>query len=406
MNPIHKIFTDIVAVLTTVIGVVLNFLKQAQPALKKMNEGLSHLEAAKAKLQLLAEQKREEDNRMLDLKRQEIQTLDEQRLLAEKEQLRLENQLHVIEQEIREIEEGRGLENFIRKRINSQDYEKQLGIISAIRKDFQELSEKITRSEGGELTEKIDRIILYIDDLDRCPPDKVMEVLQAIHLILAFRLFIVVVGVDVRWISQSIREKFPFLSISPLENPDEQIVLSTPPIGTLTGATTFDYLEKIFQIGYTLRQMDTFGVINMVQQMVGKPAGDTPQIAGDRARQPTGVGEKTEVYIPQTAPSNQPAFKTLPRYKEMEINAYEENVICQFAPLFASSPRAVKRFINIFRLLKVHEKGPVSKSEIKTMILLLGIIVCTPEIALSFFNLIIASGADNFLDAYQKVKEK
>ncbi|MEZ5024500.1 MAG: P-loop NTPase fold protein [Chitinophagales bacterium] len=44
---------------------------------------------------------------------------------------------------------------------------------------------------------KVERIVLYIDDLDRCPPKKVVEVLQAIHLILAFPLFVVVVGVDV-----------------------------------------------------------------------------------------------------------------------------------------------------------------------------------------------------------------
>src|SRR5262249_16171907 len=49
-----------------------------------------------------------------------------------------------------------------------------------------------------------ERIILYIDDLDRCPPDKVVEVLQAVHLLLAFPLFVVVMAVDVRWVSQSL----------------------------------------------------------------------------------------------------------------------------------------------------------------------------------------------------------
>lgn len=46
-----------------------------------------------------------------------------------------------------------------------------------------------------------ERIILYIDDLDRCPPEKVVEVLQAIHLLLCFPLFVVVVAVDARWVS-------------------------------------------------------------------------------------------------------------------------------------------------------------------------------------------------------------
>jgi hypothetical protein len=28
---------------------------------------------------------------------------------------------------------------------------------------------------------RFSRIILYIDDLDRCPPDKVVDVLQVVH---------------------------------------------------------------------------------------------------------------------------------------------------------------------------------------------------------------------------------
>ena len=51
----------------------------------------------------------------------------------------------------------------------------------------------------------INRIVLYIDDLDRCPPDKVVEVLQAVHLLLSFPAFVVVVAVDARWVSQSLR---------------------------------------------------------------------------------------------------------------------------------------------------------------------------------------------------------
>ena len=39
---------------------------------------------------------------------------------------------------------------------------------------------------------------LKIDDLDRCPPEKVADVLQAVHLFLNFPLFIIMVCVDER----------------------------------------------------------------------------------------------------------------------------------------------------------------------------------------------------------------
>jgi hypothetical protein len=38
--------------------------------------------------------------------------------------------------------------------------------------------------------------VLYIDDLDRCPPRRVVEVLTAMQLLLALPLFVVVVAVD------------------------------------------------------------------------------------------------------------------------------------------------------------------------------------------------------------------
>ena len=53
----------------------------------------------------------------------------------------------------------------------------------------------------------VDRIILYIDDLDRCPEANVVEVLQAVHLLLAFPLFVVVVGVDSRWLLHSLQSR-------------------------------------------------------------------------------------------------------------------------------------------------------------------------------------------------------
>src|SRR4029450_3168764 len=58
---------------------------------------------------------------------------------------------------------------------------------------------------------RFSRIILYIDDLDRCPPDTVVKVLQAVHLLLTFPLFTVVVAVDARWVSRALRERFPNL---------------------------------------------------------------------------------------------------------------------------------------------------------------------------------------------------
>src|SRR4051794_9487914 len=108
---------------------------------------------------------------------------------------------------------ARLLGQFIQDRAASRDYRKHLGVLALVRQDFQKLSslieeanwrlappgpdaprfadgklQKITtlEDENADSGTRINRIVLYIDDLDRCPPAKVVEVLQAVHLLLAF----------------------------------------------------------------------------------------------------------------------------------------------------------------------------------------------------------------------------
>src|SRR6185295_5568252 len=81
------------------------------------------------------------------------------------------------------------------------------------------------------------------------------EVLQAVHLILAFNIFNVVVGVDARWLERALNEMYA--RTSPPRQPGGVASKATP-------ASPFqaqNYLEKIFQISYSLGAMNdkTFG---------------------------------------------------------------------------------------------------------------------------------------------------
>jgi hypothetical protein len=238
------------------------------------------------------------------------------------------------------------LNRFIRAKVADGSYAKHLGIIATIRKDFGQLAtlmqgeassrdtqrileqahkiyvekleallkeqendkkELLTKDEVDKLKAEpkqeelpfFDRIILYIDDLDRCPPDKVAEVLQAIHMLLFFPLFVVVVAVDARWIARSLETEFPHLlraaagdqapATPGATSTQAQPAGETPPArsqpskrnaavargngqagpdgdvgrrgqaaGSCDGqpATAEDYLEKIFQIPFWVRRMD------------------------------------------------------------------------------------------------------------------------------------------------------
>lgn len=290
------------------------------------------------------------------------------------------------------------LASFIQDRAASTDYRKHLGVLALVRNDFETLSGLIEEEnwhlspdgaddgrypgktrfatpeqEGVNAASRINRIVLYIDDLDRCPPKKVVEVLQAVHLLLAFPLFVVVVGVDARWIKQSLQVRYRELL-------DEGGGL--PAGGSLSSeelligrATTDDYLEKIFQIPFWLRPMDEARTADMVRGLLAgsvvaappstdptvdstpppatpSPASDQappPPADADAAARPVAVRVDAIVREPEVAA---PAVEPQVNLESLEFRPEELDFMAGLAPLLDRSPRALKRFVNVYRLVK------------------------------------------------------
>ena len=80
-----------------------------------------------------------------------------------------------------------------------------------------------------------------------------MLVLQAIHLLLAYPLFVVFVAVDVRWLKNALERTYPQFG------KEEQRELADPS----------DYLEKIFQIPYWVRPMSPDGIAAFMGDVLG-----------------------------------------------------------------------------------------------------------------------------------------
>jgi hypothetical protein len=87
----------------------------------------------------------------------------------------------------------------------------------------------------------------------------VVEVLQAIHLLLAFPLFVVVVGVDSRWLLRSLRTRYRDV----LGAADDQAAHDDMSDSEHWAATPQNYLEKIFQISLCLRPMSSVGYADL-----------------------------------------------------------------------------------------------------------------------------------------------
>ena len=274
------------------------------------------------------------------------------------------------------------------------EYRRGLGIMSKLRKDFEQLTLLIgARPDGPDegapsplreaartlanAENDIERIVLYIDDLDRCSPDQVVKVLQAVHLLLAFRLFVVVLGVDSRWLEASLASHYETL----LEKPA-------------------DYLEKIIQVPFLLRPMTKDGFASMMAEL-SRP----PVVPGMPAQRGGGEALRANVYggtIDQSATStSEPAAP--PPSRALTLTPEELDLLASLGDV-VPSPRAGKRLLNIYRMLRVSaEHGDAFLTEdhpdYKTVVLLLGLLVGCPDEAPDAFTTLESAEDSTFWDA-------
>jgi hypothetical protein len=308
-----------------------------------------------------------------------------------------QRKIEALRRQIDDLRPERRIATFIQERAAAEDYRKHLGVPALIRRDFERLSRmfKTQRAaeiagsdgvdtDGNMLPERndlavVNRIVLYVDDLDRCPPHRVVEVLRAIHLLLAFPLFVVVVAVDARWVRRSLLDRFALmLSRRPATTPTDGTSMKhtakrvpEPPLPG-EGATPDDYLEKIFQVAFWLRPLGSKSSVTLVRNLTrpddvaaaaldmvaGEHDGQEPArpVAGGQrpASSANPPGTPPVVATGAAAPAGQPFEWTpvTPQPPTLQITAAEREYMEQLALLIGRSPRAVKRFLNSYRLIK------------------------------------------------------
>jgi hypothetical protein len=421
----------LVAQFVAVAGVVTAALSRA---LGHVKAGLTVLEGARQKAEeRLAEKRKNPTGREVELQK-EIVKLSAQEEEAASRLAAAAARVQQLEERIRSISEGKSLARFLAERTSSEDYRKHLGLISTVRRDFEILSTRLAAGQDGTGSglRRVDRIILYIDDLDRCPADKVMDVLQAVHLLLAYPLFVVVVGVDPRWLLHSLGKSYSaFEGEGKHFSADPDIWRTTPQ----------NYLEKIFQIPFTLRPMSADGYGRLIEKLfspdLAPDSQAAPQPGKNGAPRKAGGAHDVDAERKSKTPPSQdehtsedehsmrstdPESLSMPREpREGRANAqppaadfvvHEESLVIRpwessFAErLFAliPTPRAAKRFSNTYRILKatVHNQRLAQfegtsqlPGDFQIPMLLLAIVIGSPAEAEALFPLLLQRAARN-----------
>lgn len=224
------------------------------------------------------------------------------------------------------------------------EYREQLSLVAHTRKLFDDLNDTFTHPANGAAK----RFVIVIDDLDRCAAEKVVQVLEAVHLLFNYEMFVVVLAVDTRWLAQSLQIRYHQL----LGEPDS--------------AGPYDYLEKIIQIPVHLLPLDDALVRTMITGLTGLPAAAPPEPApapspngesGKNVRAPAGDGEARALAAEHKRTSRAP----LPA-EVLKITQDEATAMSAVAPLMGTTPRTVKRFVNTYRLLKARADDPADFS--------------------------------------------
>jgi len=303
-----------------------------------------------------------------------------------------------------------GLYGFVADRSVSADYLQHLGMAPKIRDDLKRLA-AISKSAAG-----IERIVIFIDDLDRCGAGEVVKILEAVNLLFGFELFVVVVAVDSRWLVRSLQSEFSEAferdggrDVGSAEGGDEGRVDGTAP-------TPQNYLEKIIQIPFWLRPMEPDGFGRLVTSLAGEvdtvesatapDGGSTGRTFGQPGwtiEQPDssspfhgdGNGpapdpEDVDVAVPDQVPVPEPDLDPTRERDEAEdlnpralrLSNAERDFMLAFLPL-VGTPRAVKRFLNTYQLLRVSEpdiESFVDRQEYRPVLILLALITGTASI--------------------------
>ncbi|MGK7900628.1 MAG: P-loop NTPase fold protein [Hormoscilla sp.] len=215
--------------------------------------------------------------------------LDPERDIGE-EGKELNAKLTTLQLQVKEQEERAGftanhssLVDFVNARLNADTYGKHLGLMQQVRRDLEDLSQRLTPNETNRDRLKDifprgpARVVLYIDDLDRCPPDRVVEVLEAVQLLVKTPLFIVVLAIDDRYIARALEQVY-------------QGVLKRK--GKPSG---IDYLEKIIQIPYRMRPIAPHAVKHYLEsQTKVREESEKPDDPAQGTDPPTNDKSQTE----------------------------------------------------------------------------------------------------------------
>ncbi|HWM25132.1 MAG TPA: P-loop NTPase fold protein [Chthoniobacterales bacterium] len=207
------------------------------------------------------------------------------------------------------------------------NYREQMGFQHRVKDDLEFIRTFLIKQKGR----KDCRVVVFIDDLDRCSEDKIMEVLQAINLVLGSSKFFVIVGMDTKMIHRAIRSHYKEASTEFPDSYLRKIVQISVYLPDTVSGRLADYVNTLFSLEARL------GVTNHTKE----EAIQKQLKPGSTASSASGLAYNLEDVLRIVPP------------KEAEDTADELRAFRDYCNYLDDNPREIKRLINIHRLIKI-----------------------------------------------------
>tara|TARA_R110001583_G_scaffold192614_1_gene359301 strand:- start:9970 stop:11850 length:1881 start_codon:yes stop_codon:yes gene_type:complete len=244
---------------------------------------------------------------------------------------------------------GDGAEDFLEDIIKKNEAE-EITMVREFRDDFKEMIDK-----SG-----IKKLVVIIDDLDRCEPNRLIENLEAIKLFLNVEKTAFVIGADPRIVRHAIELRYKTDSIENSDDPDSR-----------NKRIVSDYLEKLIQIPYYLPKLTDNEVETYLTLLFCKKVMDSDFDKVIEAFKKNRETNRYDVY----GLGDLQSILSEEQNKKLAENV---SLIASLSPIITEglkgNPRQIKRFLNTFtlrnRLVKV-AKLPDFKIDILAKLMVL-----------------------------------
>ena len=222
------------------------------------------------------------------------------------------------------------------------DYRAQLGFQTQVLTDLAFLRGCLERPRlrriGGHIRRRREdpKIVVFIDDLDRCSDATVMEVLQTINLILGESGLFVLLAVDTEKIQDAITNQY-----------------RNQGAGSADSSFAESYMRKIVQLSFYLPRSDPQERLALVDQQFSpetlRRSGPSPE-----RRPPSGTGgDQPADTVVFGVDLNAVSFPRVVTGREVEDTPEELKAFRALKDFISNNPRELKRVLNTHRFVKI-----------------------------------------------------